>query len=136
MKSFSEELIEKGMEYARNLHSLAYAPYSKFHVSAALYLSEKKEFIGGVNVENMSFGGTICAERSAICSAVSKYGRTAFGFIIIYTRHKTLTPPCGICRQFISEFCDGDFPVILINHMNERRDMKFSELLPHPFESF
>ena len=135
MKTFSENCIQQGIDLARASNSLAYAPYSKFHVSAALYLSDKQEFVPGVNVENLSFGGTICAERSAICAAISKYGRTPLGFLIVYTRHTTLTPPCGICRQFLSEFCDAHFPVILINDKGMRKDVLFSELLPMPFES-
>ena len=136
MEVYDEKLVQQGIALATEGNKLAYAPYSKFHVSAVLYLSEKKEFIQGVNVENMSFGGTICAERSAICAAISRYGKTPLGFLIVYTRAEVLTPPCGICRQFISEFCNGDFPVILVNHRASRRDMPFSELLPMPFEGF
>ena len=128
--------FREGIERARKANELAYAPYSKFHVSAVLYLSEQRQFIQGVNVENLSFGGTICAERSAICAAISMYGKTPLGFLIVYTGAETLTPPCGICRQFISEFCGGDFPIILVNHRGERKDIPFSQLLPMPFEDF
>lgn len=136
VKKFDENLIQQGIDLARECNKLAYAPYSGFHVSAVLYIAAHREFIQGVNVENMSFGATICAERSALCAAVSKYGQIAPDFLIIYTRARTLTPPCGICRQFIAEFCGGDFPIILVNDKDERRDMTFSELFPMPFEEF
>lgn len=134
--NIGEALIIKGIEGAVKSNSLAYAPYSNFHVSVSLYLKDRDEFIPGVNVENRSFGGTVCAERAAFCNAISKYGEIDPGFLVLYTRHSHLTPPCGICLQFMSEFVDPDFPVIMINEKGDRRDARFEELLPTPFEEF
>jgi cytidine deaminase len=132
----SEELIQRGMEIARNANDLAYAPYSHFHVSVALYLEDEGDFVPGVNVENRSFGGTICAERSAFVSAISRKGSISPGFIVLYTRQESLTPPCGICLQFMSEFVPADFPVIMFNEKGLRRDARFDDLLPTRFEEF
>jgi cytidine deaminase len=91
----------------------AYAPYSHFPVGAAL-LTDDGELITGVNVENVSYGLTICAERSAIVRAVSQ-GETRFSAIAVWaTRrpHGAVTP-CGACRQFLAEFLKPDAPVIM-----------------------
>lgn len=135
-QQFSPELIEQGISIAKAANTRAYAPYSHFHVSVALYLADRDEFVPGVNVENRSFGATICAERSAYCAALSKYGQVEAGFLVLFTKQETLTPPCGICLQFYSEFVKPDFPVIMVNEKGLRRDAKFGELLPTPFEEF
>ncbi|CBY40093.1 unnamed protein product [Oikopleura dioica] len=110
----------------------AYCTYSKFHVGANL-LTTKGQF-DGVNVENASYGLTICAERSAMCSAISQHGKHEFRAIAIATTspHDTWAAPCGACRQFLVEF--GDFPVILTNNKNEKvKIIKTKELLPDCF---
>ncbi len=108
----------------------SYAPYSKVRVSAAL-LCDDGEVFKGVNVENASYGGTICAERSAIVSAVSS-GKKKFKAIAISSNLDELISPCGICRQFIHEF-GRDIDVILGNE-EEYKVYKISELLPLGFE--
>ncbi|AKI97218.1 cytidine deaminase [Kosmotoga pacifica] len=117
-------LIEKALEAKRN----SYSPYSKFAVGAAL-LTEDGEIFQGANVENASIGLTICAERSAIVSAVS-HGKTKFRAIAIVGSQKSPTPPCGACRQFMAEF--GDFTVLLIGE-NEILETTVFELLPLQF---
>jgi cytidine deaminase len=131
-----EAIIQKGLAIAKSANERAYAPYSNFPVSAALYLRDRDEIIPGVNVENASFGGTICAERSAFVSAISRDGSVDPGFIIVYTRQETLTPPCGICLQFMNEFVEGDFPVYLFNQNGQRRNLVFDDLLPVRFKNF
>ena len=102
-----ENLFKKALEAAKN----AYAPYSNFHVGAAILLKDGS-IVTGVNVENRSYGLTNCAERTAIFKAVSE-GKTDFKAIAIAT-HDADYPvsPCGACRQVISEFMGGDTLVI------------------------
>lgn len=133
---FSDELIQQGIELARTKNGETYSPYSHFAVSAALYLNDRGLFVPGVNIENRSFGGTMCAERSAVASAISNFGSRDFGFLVLYTEHEPLTPPCGICRQVLAEFCGPDFPIIMVNHKEQRRDLSFKELFPLPFDEF
>jgi len=95
---------------AKNIAPKAYAPYSKFHVGAAL-LCEDGTIITGVNVENRSFGLTTCAERNSICAAIA-LGHLRFKALAISTPDSVdPTGPCGACRQVISEFMPKDAPV-------------------------
>lgn len=100
----------KLMKEARRAAENAYAPYSKFRVGAAVSLSDGS-VIRGVNVENRSFGLSNCAERSAIFSAITS-GRTDFEAIAIAGPDAwEPLPPCGACRQVISEFCKAETPI-------------------------
>ena len=113
----------------------AYSPYSNFCVGAALLCADG-EIIRGANVENSSYGGTICAERSALCAAISQ-GKREFSAIAIVGAHKdkdvdAICAPCGICRQFISEFTDRDFEVILFDG-EAIKAYTIEELLPASF---
>lgn len=111
----------------------AYAPYSNFNVGAAL-LTESGEIYTGVNVENSSYGATICAERTAMVKAVSE-GHRHFKAIAIVAKKdgKVYTSsPCGICRQFIFEFGD-DIEVITGDSRDRLNIKKISELLPAGF---
>lgn len=112
----------------------AYAPYSHFQVGAALLTSDGRVFLGA-NVENASFGATSCAERSAVFAAVSA-GVRDFEAIAICGGHEGerggICPPCGICRQVLSEFCKKDFRILLGN-ADEYREYALSKLLPHSF---
>jgi cytidine deaminase len=125
-------LIEKALD----AKECAYSPYSGFCVGAALLCSDGELFCGA-NVENSSFGGTICAERSAFCAAISA-GKRQFEAISIVGGFKDkpidkLCAPCGICRQFMSEFCSADFPVVLYDG-NSPVIKTLGELLPETFE--
>ena len=111
----------------------AYAPYSNFRVGAALRLASG-EIVTGANVENMSYGLTICAERSAIVSMVAQYGPKARVTAACVTNlNGAASPPCGACRQVLAEFIDGDAWIIFPgDHGRERKRMR--ELLPFGFE--
>ena len=101
---------EKLFDLAKQAATKSYSPYSKFRVGAAL-LCEDGSVVTGANIENRSFGLTICAERSAIVSALAQ-GKTRFTAIAIACPDATYpVSPCGACRQFISEFVAPDFPV-------------------------
>lgn len=114
---------------AESMVPKAYAPYSKFHVGAAL-LTQSGEVFTGVNVENSSFGATICAERTAIVKAVSE-GHKEFKAIAIASSGGEAYP-CGICRQFLFEF--GDDIDIITSEDGQQLDItKITELLLHGF---
>lgn len=112
----------------------AYAPYSNFHVSAIVETKDGR-FIPGVNVENASYGATICAERNAITSAVTMgYKKGDFKNIYVMVSGEKLSTPCFICRQLISEFFDKDGEVILMGKNGEVERHKISEMCPFPFD--
>lgn len=121
-----EKLIESAIEAKKFSHS----PYSKFRVGAAL-LTEDDEIITGCNVENASYGLTICAERVAIFKAYSE-GKRKFKKIVITSDDKNFCPPCGACRQIIWELC-GDIDVILVDGNKNTKVFKASDFLPFPF---
>lgn len=117
------EMALKSKEYA-------YSPYSNFKVGAAVLTSDGMVFLGS-NIENASYGATICAERVAIFKAVSEAKKNIVK-IAIASDTNDLTYPCGICRQVISEFMpEGE---IILGNENEIKVYKVSELLPHAFE--
>ncbi len=123
-----EELIG----HAIDARSKAYAPYSKFKVGAAL-VAEYGGVFTGCNVESASYGLTVCAERVAIWKAVSE-GVTKFTEIAVVADTEELTPPCGVCRQIIWEFC-GDIPVTLANLKGKSETVQMRELLPRAFDT-
>lgn len=117
---------------AREVREIAFAPYSNFKVGAAVE-SEDGTIYTGCNVESASYGLTVCAERVAIWKAISE-GEKKFKRIAVVVDTETLTPPCGVCRQIIWEFC-GDVPVILANLQDVTETVQMSELLPRAFDS-
>lgn len=125
-------MINELVEAATNARENAHAPYSKFRVGAAVRTKEGKIFTG-CNIETASFSPTICAERVAIWKAVSE-GETEFSEIAVVADTEQLTPPCGVCRQVIWEFC-GDVPVIFANLENKSETIQMSELLPRAFDT-
>ena len=108
----------------------AFAPYSKFHVGAALLTSGGKIYTG-CNVESSSYGLTMCAERTAVFKAYSE-GERSFTAIAIAADTSDFCPPCGACRQVLSDLC-GDIDVILVNSSGETALHKLSSLLPLAF---
>lgn len=117
-------------EVAEQALEKAYAPYSNFKVSAALLTDDQRIFTG-VNVENASYGCTICAERTACVKAVSE-GAVEFKSIAIVS-NKGAVSMCGICRQFLSEF-SLDMEVITGTDVENLQSVKLRELLPDSFE--
>lgn len=108
----------------------AYAPYSKFKVGAALETSNGKVYTG-CNVENSSYGLTLCAERVALFKAVSE-GVSKFKRIAIVADTKNPCPPCGMCRQALYEFAPN-LEVVMANTKGKIKKVKLKELLAHPF---
>jgi cytidine deaminase len=124
---------EQLVESARKMKANAYVPYSKFPVGAALLLKDGT-VINGVNVENVSFGATNCAERTAIFTAVANgYKKGDFQAIAVSGDTEDFLPPCSICRQVLVEFCLPDMPVFLTNEKEEILELKLKDLLPYAF---
>jgi cytidine deaminase len=117
---------------AKQTRENAHAPYSNFRVGAAVRATSGRIF-SGCNVENATYGLTVCAERIAIFKALSE-GERGFDAISVVTDTDTLTPPCGACRQLIWEFC-GDIPVILANLKGKTETIQMRDLFPKPFDS-
>ena len=127
-----DELIEKALAMAQ----VAYAPYSRFRVGAAVRAASGRIY-GGANVENASYGATICAERNAICAAILAGERRLAAIAICGGpdgKAADYCPPCGICRQAMREFCDpAAFEVILARSVADRRVFTLAQLLPESF---
>lgn len=119
-------LIEKAYEVMEN----AYAPYSNFKVGASV-LADNQVFTG-CNIENVSYGATICAERVAICNAVSAGHKRIEKIAIVSSKHD-FTMPCGICRQVMTEFMEKN-SVIIVTNNKEIKEFKLSELMPESFD--
>ena len=123
----NKELIEKAI----SAKSLACTPYSKFKVGACV-LAESGKTYTGANIENSTFGATICAERNAIMSAVLN-GEKQLTKIAICSSSNDYTFPCGICRQTMAEFADDNFEIIVAKTPDDYKIYKLGELLPYSF---
>jgi cytidine deaminase len=117
---------------ARHAREHAVAPYSNFRVGAAL-LSKRGGVYTGCNVENASYGLTVCAERVALLKALSE-GEREFTMIVVAADTAAPTPPCGPCRQLLWEYC-GDIPVVLANLSSVTGRHQLQDLLPLPFDA-
>ncbi len=122
------DLYQMAVDYA----SRAYAPFSKYLVGAALKTSTG-ELFGGCNVENSSYGGTICAERTAILKAVSE-GHREFPEILVFTDSEDPWPPCALCQQTMAEFMSPESLVHLANKKGVQKTLKYKEINPYPFK--
>lgn len=126
--SVSEAVL---VDAARAARERAIAPYSGFRVGAALAASDGRVFTG-CNVENASYGLTVCAERVALLKALSE-GAREFSAIVVVADTAAPTPPCGPCRQLLWEYC-GDIPVTLANLDRVAAHHTCGALLPYPFD--
>jgi len=124
-----EDLIQ----LAKAARKHAHAPYSNFYVGAALLASDERVFTG-CNVENSTYGLSMCAERVAIFKAVSE-GEHEILKVAVVADHDEIAPPCGCCRQMIWEFSGGNTEVILANLSGVVRRYRIQELLPEAFDS-
>jgi cytidine deaminase len=119
------------LQAARSARLNAHAPFSGFLVGAAL-VTEDGQVITGCNVENATYGLTVCAERVALFKAVSE-GHRRFRCIAVVADTETPTPPCGACRQLLWEFC-GDIEVLLGNLTELKARHRLAQLFPFPFD--
>ena len=123
-----DPLIESALSVRENAH----APFSGFKVGAALE-DESGQTYTGCNVENATYGLTICAERVAVFKAISE-GARKFKRIAVAADTETLTPPCGACRQILWEFC-GDVELLLTNLQGKTESIRLKTLFPRPFDA-
>ncbi|MBY6035446.1 cytidine deaminase [Fictibacillus nanhaiensis] len=122
---------EQLMEQAKSAREKAYVPYSKFQVGAALLSADGKVY-SGANIENAAYSLTCCAERTALFKAYTE-GDTKFSALAVVADTKRPVPPCGACRQVISELCPPDMPVYLTNLKGDVQELVVKELLPGAF---
>jgi len=131
--SLSRAALDDLLREAARAAERSYSPYSGFKVGAALRLADGSVVIGA-NVENVSFGLTICAERAALVRAVSEYGPgIRIAAIAVANLNGAASPPCGACRQMLSEFAAPEAPVVFPAAVGTTT-MRFDELLPLGFE--
>ena len=123
-----EQLIKQAIDIKKN----SYSPYSNFRVASVVKTRTGKTY-KGVNIENAAYGPSLCAERSALSSAITD-GEMEFEYIVINgDSHDTF--PCGVCRQFILEFADKDTKIVIANSEDDYSIYTMEELLPHSFSS-
>lgn len=125
-KAGAKTLIRAALRARQN----AFAAYSNFKVGAALRTKSGKIY-SGCNVENSTYGLTVCAERVALWKAISE-GEREFSAVTVVTASPKFTPPCGACRQLLWEFC-GDIDVILADTKGKNQSVRLSALFPRPF---
>src|SRR6201996_5341821 len=119
-------------EYALKARKMAHAPFSKFLVGAAIEYEDGRIFTG-CNIENASYGLTMCAERVAVFKAVSDGAGKALRVVVVADTD-ILTPPCGACRQILWEFC-GDAELVLSNLKGKSEAMRLGEIFPRGFDA-
>lgn len=125
--------LEEGFAVARRARENAHAPYSGFRVGAAVKPLGRDELYAGCNVENASYGATICAERSAIVHMVSLCGKCRVEYVVVVTDTDPPSVPCAICLQVLAEFCAPETRIHLADTRGIRKSIALKELLPQPF---
>ena len=133
MSQLSVQEREHMLDLAYEAMEKAYVPYSHFQVGACLKGRSGTYYLG-CNVECVSYSPTNCAERTAVFKAVSE-GEREFDGIVIVCSGKNPASPCGVCRQVLSEFCEGDMPVVFADSKRNFIESTLGELLPHSFGS-
>ena len=123
-----ENLIDIALANKKN----SYSPYSNFRVSCVVKTKTGSVY-KGVNIENAAYSPCLCAERSAMSTAISE-GEKDFAYIVI-TGDSNDTFPCGVCRQFIKEFTDDETKIVIANSSDDYKIFTIDELLPHSFSS-
>ena len=132
MNALTQKEIDRLLDLAEEARDHSYAPYSKYHVGAALLTADGHVY-QGCNIENAAFTPTTCAERTAFFKAVYD-GHRAFKAIAVIATGEEMGFPCGVCRQVMAEFCDRDFIIITANKDRSKVDVSpFETLLPHSF---
>ncbi len=131
MSSPSSEVLDKLVEEAEKVLKNSYAPYSNIHVASAV-LSESGRIYVGVNVENSSYGLTICAERSAISAMITAGDRVPLAVAVVSDTDEPI-PPCGACRQVIAEFNPNALIVLYSAKSKKRFVVELKDLFPQPF---
>ena len=128
----NDTVLHEMANRAKRISARAYCPYSKFRVGAVV-LTDGGDMFEGCNVENASYGLTICAERNAVFQMVAR-AEQKIAAVVIYTPTPTPSAPCGACRQILWEFC-GDIEVILVNPGGKMETLRMKDLFPRPFDA-
>ena len=125
-----QKLISAAISARKNSHS----PYSGYSVGAAIQ-TDDGEIFTGCNIENASYGATMCAERTAVFTAIAQGHKKFTAIAIVGGKGKEadMPYPCGMCRQVLSEFCDKDFKIIVARSETDYEEYTLGELLPHSF---
>ena len=130
MKDIYETMLQEAKDMSKN----SYSPYSNFPVGACVLYENGKKYLG-CNVENVSFGLSLCAERNAISSAIAAGEKTKIKAIAIYSPKQKQCMPCGACRQWLSEFADSENIEIILEGKNEKPyALKLKDIFPYGFK--
>jgi cytidine deaminase len=136
----ADQFLQKALNIAAKSRLNSYSPYSNFKVGAAIVSASSNEIYGGCNVENGSYGATICAERNGILKMIGTEGPTGIKMVVVVSDDNPPAPPCALCLQVLAEFCKSDTELHLFNtsFLENKEDgvhqvFRFDELLPHPF---
>ena len=127
-----KELVLKAQEAMKN----SYSPYSDFKVGAAL-LAESGKVYTGCNIENVAFGPSVCAERVAFFKAISEGEKSFSKIAVVGGKNGVITsptPPCGVCRQVMREFCNDDFEILIVKESENYDKVLLKDLLPNSFK--
>ncbi len=128
--------VQTSFEHAVTTRRNAYTPYSHYQVGAAVRISDTGETVSACNVENVSYGATVCAERNAIFAVVAKYGEVKIDHLVLVTDDAPPAVPCALCLQVLQEFCPQNLPIHLATLDGIQETVTLGELLPHPFKEF
>lgn len=128
-----EKIIKSLLDEATKVAHHAYAPYSKFPVGSVILLEDGRRFLG-VNIENASYPVTLCAERAAMAPVVTAGLQALIKAVVVVTAFVEIGSPCGICRQFLSEFLTHSTPIICGNSRGDYEISSIAELLPKAFD--
>ncbi len=130
--ALEDSLIEKLYKEAQSVQKNAHAPYSGFHVASSILMNDDKIYTG-VNVENASYGGTVCAERVGIFKGITE-GAKSIKALLVLIKSDEPWPPCGFCLQVISEFATPETPIILMTTEKKKKEYQLKDLLPISFK--
>ena len=125
--------IQQGFKLAKAAREHAYAPYSNFQVGAAIKAKGSEIVFVGCNVENASYGGTVCAERVAVWSMIACQGKSELEWVVLITDTPSVVTPCGNCRQVLAEFSTPDCPIYLSTLDGVKEVHRMEDLLPMAF---
>ena len=131
--TMKKEFIQAAYMAARDVRERAYAPYSTYKVGAAIQAAGIDTLFTGCNVENISYGATICAERTAIVKMISTIGHHPLELVVVVSDDSPAARPCGMCLQVLAEFCHAGTTVALATLEGIERVLRFEQLLPEPF---
>ncbi len=126
-------VLESAIGAAKDSWKHGYAPYSKFKVGAAVVSASTGRIYAGCNVENSSYGATICAERNAITTAVANEGEFGIDMLVVYSDDDPPAPPCAMCLQVIAEFARPETKIVLVTPHSQPVEYRLENMLPMPF---